>query len=236
MDSLLHILSSNIKENYLLILFFVPFVGGVLSSLSPCTLGILPLIVGYIGGYSEEKNLKTLIQMISFVFGLSFVLSFVGVLCAFTGRVFASFSSPVFVLVLAGLILIFGLNLIGVLELNFPVLVKSMPQNKNNNIIIFPFLIGMIFAFASTPCSTPILASIMAIATLSKNIFNSAIMLFSFSLGQGLIIIVAGLFTSALKNLKSFAKYSHYLTIFCGYMLILASLLIYFKIFSIFFV
>ena len=214
------------------IFLLMAFLGGVVASLSPCTLGMLPIIIGYVGGYSEEKSLKTAIQMLFFVLGLSLVLSVVGILCAVGGKVFVAVGGTYWVLFMAGLILIFGLNLLGVLELQIPVIVKQMPQNRNNNIVLYPLIIGGMFALASTPCSTPILAAIMSFAALSKNIVIATIMLFLFSLGQGIIIILAGVFTSFLKNTKSFMGISNFLMKGSGILLIIAAFYIYYKAFS----
>ena len=130
------------------------------------------------------------------------------------------------------MILIFGLNLLGVIEINFPVLVKKFPQSEKHNAITYPFILGLVFAFATTPCSTPILAGIMATATLSANIAYAALMLFLFSIGQGMIILVAGLFTSVLKNLSGFAKYADILTKISGIVLIMFAIFLYYKVFS----
>lgn len=51
------------------LMFLASFIGGVVASISPCSLSILPLIIGYVGGYSEQKPLKTFVQMIFFVIG-----------------------------------------------------------------------------------------------------------------------------------------------------------------------
>ena len=76
------------------LVFFMAFLGGVISSVSPCTLGLLPIVVGYIGGYSEEKNTKTVVQILFFIFGLSLTLTILGITSALTGRVLGAFSGP----------------------------------------------------------------------------------------------------------------------------------------------
>ena len=100
MDNLLQAFSLySAGNNFILpILIAIAFFAGILSSLSPCSLGILPLIIGYVGGYSKENNKKLFIQMISFSLGLSRVLSIIGVICALTGRAFTSFASPIIIL------------------------------------------------------------------------------------------------------------------------------------------
>ena len=107
-----------------------------------------------------------------------------------------------------------------------------MPQNKSGSLFIFPFLIGTFFALAASPCSSPILASIMAVATISDNILFSLALLFFFAIGQCVIIIVFALFTSALKHLNSLAKYSSILIKASGLILVFAGLYIYYSVFK----
>lgn len=214
------------------LLLVIAFFSGILASISPCSLGILPLIVGYVGGYSKEGNKKLFIQMLSFSIGLSLVLSIIGVICALTGRAFTTFASPVVLLVFASVIVIMGLNLLGIIDIQFPAIIKKMPQNKSGSIFVFPFLVGAFFALASSPCSSPILASIMAIATISGSILFSIGLLFSFALGQCIIIIFFALFTSTLKHTGSLAKYSEILMKASGVLLVLTGAAIYYAVFS----
>ena len=115
-----------------------------------------------------------------------------------------------------------------------PVIVKTLPQNKNNNLILYPMLIGAMFAFATTPCSTPILAGILAYASIKANILNAAILLFLFSIGQGMILVIAGLFTSLFKQLLKLNKVSGILLKVSGAILVITALVIYAKIFELF--
>jgi cytochrome c-type biogenesis protein len=215
-----------------LIMLLVSFLGGLLASISPCSLAMLPIIIGYVGGYSNENPAKIFLQMLFFVFGSSLVFATLGIICAVTGKVFISFAPVYFILILASLLLVMGLNVIGVLDFNMPVLIKQMPQSTGKNVVLFPILIGAVFAIAGTPCSTPILAGIMAFASMSSSIMSAVLMLFMFSLGQGLILIIAGVFTSSLKGFKHFAYISEALLKLSGVLLILSSLYIYYKVFS----
>ena len=215
-----------------LILFALSFFGGLIASISPCSLSMLPIIIGYVGGYSDAKPAKTLLQMIFFVLGTAIIFTIIGIICAITGKVFASFASGYFGLVLASIVLIMGLKLIGFLDFELPVLIKEMPKNDAHHTYLYPILLGGVFALVGTPCSTPILAGIMAFASLSANIVNAIIMLFLFSLGQGLILILAGFLTSRLKATSNFYKVSDILMRISGFLLILASLYIFYKIFT----
>jgi cytochrome c-type biogenesis protein len=215
-----------------LVMLAVSFLGGLLASVSPCSLAILPIIIGYVGGYSKTSPAKTFLQMMFFVFGSSLVFATIGVICALTGKVFVSFAPSYFILILASLLLVMGLNILGVLDFNMPVLIKEIPQSTGKNMVLYPMLIGAVFALAGTPCSTPILAGIMAFASMSTKIMDAVLMLFMFSLGQGLILIIAGVFTSTLKGFKNFAHVSEILLKFSGILLVLSSFYIFYKIFS----
>lgn len=214
------------------LLFGLSFIGGLIASVSPCSLAMLPLIVGYVGGYSNKTPINTFIQMLFFVFGTAVVFSAIGIVCAITGKVFVSFAGGYFGIILASVILIMGLKLVGILDFEMPVLIKQMPQNNGTNLYLYPILLGAVFALAGTPCSTPILAGIMAFASLSADVIQAVLMLFLFSLGQGIILIFAGFIVSNLKNMKSFYKFSDFMLKFSGLLMILAALYIFYKIFT----
>ena len=229
MDNLVQILSGN---STWYIMLAVSFLGGVLASVSPCSLAMLPLIVGYIGGYSKENTFKTFVQLCFFILGTAIIFTIIGITCAITGSVFASKMGGYFTIIIASLIMILGLKLLDILDFEIPTIIKAMPTNKNNSVFLYPVLLGMTFAIAGTPCSTPILAGIMAFAAMGKSIGLAILMLFLFSIGQGVILIVAGLFTSALKNLKSAAKFTSALLKMSGVLLIAVSALLYWRVFA----
>lgn len=221
-------LFSNQTNIYLL--FLASFAGGLISSISPCSLSMLPLIIGYIGGYSKEKPLKTLLQMIVFVIGTGIVFSVIGIICALTGKIFLG--NPYFALIIASTIMIMGLKILGIIEFELPVIIKEIPQNKVNNDFLYPLILGAVFALIGTPCSTPILASIMAFASISAKVTQAVIMLFLFSVGQGLILIIAGFLTSKIKSNNNFYKFSESIMKLSGILLIFVALYIFYKIFG----
>lgn len=218
------------ENSSIMLLFALSFLGGLIASVSPCSISMLPLIIGYVGGYSHNTPAKTFIQMLFFVFGTAIVFSTIGVICAITGKVFVTFAGGYFGIILASIIMIMGLKLLGILDFEIPVVIKEMPHNSN--MFFYPIILGAVFALAGSPCSTPILAGIMAFASLSANIGQALIMLFLFSLGQGLIFIFAGFLVSKLKNSTKFYKFSDFLLKFSGILLILASIYIFYKIFA----
>lgn len=229
MDGLALLFSSS---GSLWLLFGLSFLGGLIASISPCSLAMLPIIIGYVAGYSKEKPITTFLQICSFVLGTSVIFSIIGIICAVTGKVFIAFAGGYFAIILAAIIMIMGLKLVGILDFELPVLIKEMPQGKLENNFLYPFVLGGTFALVGTPCSTPILAGIMAFASLSANIINAIIMLFLFSIGQGLILILAAFLTSRLKSWKNFYTISDILLKCSGILLILSAIYIFYKIFA----
>lgn len=216
----------------IMLLFALSFMGGLIASVSPCSLAMLPIIIGYVGGYSAEKPFKTFLQLVFFIMGTAIVFSIIGIICAVTGKVFVSVGGAYFSIIIASIVMIMGLKLVGFLDFEIPLLIKEMPKNNGTSTFLYPVLLGGVFALAGTPCSTPILAAIMAFASLSASLVQAVIMLFLFSLGQGLILVLAGVLTSKLKTWKNFYKLSDILLKISGVLLILTSLYIFYKIFA----
>ena len=231
MDNLTTIFTQTSNPAWYLLLFG-SFIGGIIASISPCSLAMLPLIIGYVGGYSKETPFRTFVQLSSFILGTAIVFTIIGIACAITGSVFASKMGAYFTLLIASLLLVMGLKLLEILDFETPTIIKAMPTNTTNSIFLYPVLLGITFALAGTPCSTPILAGIMAFAAIGKNMALAIIMLFLFAVGQGVILIIAGLFTSSLKNMRALAGFTEILLRFSGILLILVSGFLYWKVFA----
>lgn len=233
MDNLVQIFSAGTSSPQIwLLMFCASFAGGVIASISPCSLAMLPLIIGYVGGYSKETPFRTFIQLCFFICGTAIVFSIIGIICAVTGSVFASALGGYFTLIIASLLMVMGLKITGLLDFEMPVIIKAMPVNSTNSLFLYPILLGIVFALAGTPCSTPILAGIMAFAAIGKNLLAAIFMLFLFALGQGLILIIAGIFTSSVKNLKKLSGYTNVLMKISGALLMLVAIYLYYKTFA----
>ena len=145
------------SEQFEITMLLASFFGGLIASISPCSLAMLPIIVGYIGGYSKEKPLKTFAQMLAFILGTAVVFTIIGVICAVTGKVFISFFGSYFGLIIASFLIVMGLKLMDVLNFEFPVFIKAFPKNTGKFAFLYPFIIGMVFMLRRPPRSTPIM-------------------------------------------------------------------------------
>ena len=232
MNNLINVSVENATFVTWLLMFSASFLGGVIASISPCSLAMLPLMVGYVGGCSKETPFRTFIQLSCFILGTAVVFTIIGIICAVTGSVFASVFGGYFTIIMASLLLVIGLKITEVLDFEIPIIIKSMPQNNTSSLVVYPILLGIAFALAGTPCSTPILAGIMVFAAMGKNLIAAIIMLFLFAVGQGMILIIAGVFTSSVKNLKKFSNITDKLVKASGWLIILVSLYLFYKVFA----
>jgi len=235
MDNLSVLISQYITTSNAFGMLLFSFLGGLVASVLPCNLAMLPLITGYVIGNSENKTSKIFTQMVFFVLGMSIVFSIIGLICAVTGQVFSIFAGEYFTLIIASLILVIGLKLANILDFEFPVLVNKIPKSKGSSLVVYPLLLGILFAFAGSPCSTPVLAAIMAFSALAENMKLSVLMLFLFALGQGIILIFTAIFASQIKKLNRLSIISEIVVKIGGWILIISSIWLYSKVFTRFF-
>ena len=183
----------------------VAFGAGLISFLSPCVLPLIPGYISFISGVSLneliEKKKINLTPLVLFSLGFSFVFVIFGAAASFLGQILLQNSQ--LLRIVAGLIIIvFSLQLIGILNIGFLNFEKKIYTQKNNN-IWFPFIVGMAFGFGWTPCIGPILGSILALASTEETILRAVILLSFYSLGLAIPFVLSGY---AMQRFLMFSK------------------------------
>jgi len=195
-----------------LVLFAACFLGGVVSSLLPCTVSMMPVVVGYMGGFSSLNRWVALRQILAFVGGLSLVLSALGVMAALGGQVFGTWLGPVWYLVLAVLCLAIGLSLLEVWTPQLPpFLLQRLPKTLTDKAAVSvpaALLLGVVFGIVASPCGTPYLAGMLAFVSQTKQWGLGLVGLFLYGLGQGLPLILLGMMAGAMRHLATLRQVS----------------------------
>ena len=187
----------------------IAFGAGLISFLSPCVLPLIPGYISFITGNSLNELLESkkinIRPLILFTLGFSFVFIIFGAAASYLGQVLLQNSETL--RIIAGLIIIiFSLQLIGIININFLNFEKKIYTQKNNN-IWFSFIIGMAFGFGWTPCIGPILGSILALASTEETILKAIILLTFYSLGLAIPFVLSGyLMQRFLMFSKNFKK------------------------------
>ena len=208
---------------------FVAFGAGLISFLSPCVLPLIPGYISFISGASLNELLAkkkiNMIPLILFTLGFSFVFIMFGAAASYLGQVLLQNSQTL--RVIAGLIIIiFSLQLIGIVNISFLNFEKKVYTKRNNN-IWFSFVVGMAFGFGWTPCIGPILGSILALASTEETIFKAVILLSFYSLGLAIPFILSGyLMQRFLLFSKNFRKNINLVSKIGGIILLITGILI----------
>ena len=211
---------------------YISFLAGLISFLSPCVLPLIPGYISYISGTSFEKLPKKkrnsiVIRTIFFTFGFSFVFITLGLTASFIGKFFLS-NSELFRIVAGLIIILFSLQLIGVI--NFKFLNKDIRvyTDQYSHNLAFPFIVGSAFGFGWTPCIGPILGSILALASVEENISRAMLLLIFYSLGLAIPFIISGvLIDKFLLFSKNFRKHIAVVTKVGGVILLLTGMAIF---------
>ena len=216
--------------------YLVAFTAGLLTFLSPCLLPLIPSFIAYITGVSftdlndntkyVEVRRKTIIHSLLFIFGFSVVFILLGLTATFIGK--ALFQYQKWIRIAGGLlIIVFGLDLAGILKLNFLSKDRRFNVTTKGSTYFGSFLVGVTFAAAWTPCAGPILGSILVMAGTKASMAQGAVLLSIYSLGIAIPFFLTGLAVNAfLAYFKRFAKVINIITIIGGVFLIIIGILV----------
>ena len=202
---------------------------GLISFLSPCVLPLIPGYISFISGQSVNELVESkkvnLFSLILFSLGFSFVFILFGAAASALGKILLQ-NSNYFRFAAGTIIIIFSLQLLGIINIKFLNYEKKYYTKKSTN-PLFVFIIGMAFGFGWTPCIGPILGSILALASTEENISKGIVMLSFYSLGLAVPFILSGfLIQKLLLFSKNFKKNINFFLKFGGVILLITGVLI----------
>ncbi|MBU5592157.1 cytochrome c biogenesis CcdA family protein [Clostridium sp. MSJ-4] len=202
MSSLLSNFTEIINNNIWLALVMSLF-AGLASSFSPCVLSSVPLIVGYVEG-NGVKDKKVAFKY-SMFFGLGVIATFtiIGALSAVLGRFFSG-AGKLWYIVLAAVMILSGLQLLGILTFGRSQNSCKMPTKRRG--LFGAFMLGILGGALSSPCATPVLAAILTFVAGKANVLLGIAMLLLYSVGHCALIILAGTSVGVVEHLSSSEK------------------------------
>lgn len=195
------------------------FIAGLLTSLTPCMLSMLPITIGYIGGYESKNKLNALYQSSWFSLGLATTLALLGIIAASLGKIYGQIGIglPIIVSLIA---IIMGLNLLEIISLRLPGIGATQWIKEDLPPAIRSYLIGLTFGLVASPCSTPVLASLLAWVANTQDLIVGAGLLISYTLGYVTPLIIAGTFTATIKQLLEMRHWSSWINPVSGALLL----------------
>jgi len=194
------------------------FFAGLITSLTPCTLSMLPLMVAYIGGFESKTTLSSAFQSLWFGLGFATTLCGLGVAAAIFGKIYGQVGTGLSVIL--GIVAIaMGLYLLELIPIQLPnwgsiEISQTLPK------FLKSYLLGLSFGLVASPCSTPVLITLLAYISTTNNPILGTGLLLAYAIGSVSPLVVAGTFTGAIKQLLKIREWSGWLTWGSGIVLI----------------
>ncbi len=183
--------------------YFISFLEGIITFVSPCLLPMLPIYISYFAGGSERDTKRVVKNALGFICGFAMVFILLGALAGTLGSLLREYR--VIVDLVAGLIVVFfGLNFLGVFKLT---LFKGIKNTKPHDLGFFSsVLFGVVFSVSWTPCVGAFLGSALMLAASQGNVLQGVVMLLSYSLGLGIPFFISAVLIDRLKGAFAFIK------------------------------
>lgn len=201
---------SNLLSNSPALALPAVFLGGVLTSLTPCIYPMIPITVSIVGGQTAGQGTgaprsrrRTVALTLSYVLGLALVYALLGLLAGLTGTLFGSISTnPWLYLGMANLLLLFALAMLDVLPVRVPqAVLRRASEAGSSGGVAGSFAMGAASGLVAAPCGAPVMAAVLTWVSLTKSALLGFIYLFVFSLGMTTLLVVVGLSTGMLTRL-----------------------------------
>lgn len=203
--------------------YLISFLEGMITFISPCLLPMLPIYLSYFAGGGQRSTKKTLMGACGFVLGFTAVFVAMGALAGTLGSFVNRYQTAVNVI--SGLVVIlFGLNYMGLLKLNL--FRGGVSMNVNPNGFFSSVLFGVIFSVGWTPCVGAFLGSALILASQQGHVLEGMGMLLAYTAGLGIPFLVSALLIDKLKTAFNWIR-SHYhmINLVSGAMLVLVGVL-----------
>ncbi|WP_083996035.1 cytochrome c biogenesis CcdA family protein [Desulfosporosinus acididurans] len=210
------------------------FTAGMLSFLSPCVFPLIPAYVANLTGSTfgnnkiEVSKRLLLARSFSFILGFSIIFVMMGASASALGQIF-SHNRDIIQKISGLLIIIFGLQMAGILKLRFLMMEKRWEAKQTGEKNIWrSVILGMSFGAGWTPCVGLALSSILLLAGSAKTVYSGMMMLFVYSLGLGIpFLAISVIITYSLGFVKKINRSLGLLSTINGWILIGMGLLLY---------
>jgi len=188
----------------LIVAFIAAYAGGILTSFTPCVYPVIPITVAYIGARGASSRRRAFILSLVYVLGMALVYTFLGAVAALTGSLFGQMqSSPWVQFIIANICIIMALSMLGVFTFSLPVpaaFTRSLPEGKRGG-MAGSFAVGALSGLIVGPCTTPVLAVLLSLIAVGRQVALGMGLMFVFALGMGTLLIGLGTFAGLLAGI-----------------------------------
>ena len=204
--------------------YLLLFLEGVITFISPCLLPMLPIYLSFFAAGDTDRR-RTLRNALGFVLGFTIVFIIMGAFMGIMGKLVREYQT-VLNIVTGAVVILFGLNFMGVLKIGFFFFSFQQDANVKDLNFFSSMLFGIVFSIGWTPCVGAFLGSALLLASQGGSLLQGIVMLLAFSLGLGIPFVVSALLIDRLKGAFDFIK-RHYrvINLVSGLVLVIVGIL-----------
>ena len=215
----------------------ISFAGGIIAFLSPCTLPLLPVYISYISGVGikeemdSKKRVKMVLSTLAFVVGFTIIFVLMAIVVSYFGNIARKILyNDILYKILGILVIIMGIQMTGIFKFRFLNREKKVELNFKKRGYLISMFLGMAFAIGWSPCTGPILGSVLALAATSATVYQGIFYLVAFSLGLGIPFLIIGVFIDYFtKIIRKSGKVVSFISIISGIILIIMGVVLFFN-------
>lgn len=210
--------------------YFISFLEGIITFISPCLLPMLPVYISYFAGGGTEpdsakSSRRTLTNALGFILGFTLVFVAMGALAGGLGGLLLKYQTAVNI-VTGAIVVCFGLNYLDVLKLSLFRGIHGGGMAGRELGFFSALIFGVIFSVGWTPCVGAFLGSALMLASQQGQMMTGILMLLAYSLGLGIPFLASAVLIDQLKSTFNVVK-QHYGIInrICGSFLVIMGVL-----------
>lgn len=212
-----------------MIQILLALLAGVLTIAAPCIFPLLPILLGTSVGHASKTRPLFIVAGFILVFSLAAILlSFLSAHVGLNSNIIRDIG--IAALAIFGIFMLFPSSFDSVAGRLNSLASKGSAVGGTGQGNKGAFILGMTLGIVWTPCAGPVLASILALIALQKEILTAAILLVAYSIGAGvpmLILAYAGQYLTT--QVAWISKYTPVLQKIFGVIIILVAIGIYFN-------
>ena len=203
--------------------FLAVFVGGIVTSIGPCNVAMIPLVIAFVGGHKQVTRRRSLALSAAFALGLAITLSVLGVVASLLGGLIGG-NTRLWYYLVAAVCIVMGLQWAGFVSLPLPDLAARLRERMKRRGVLGALLLGLVSGLVASGCATPALAAILTLVMAKGAIAYGAALLLVYGLGRGVPIVIFGTFAGWLKAMPALMRWSARLEQASGLTMILIGL------------
>jgi cytochrome c-type biogenesis protein len=175
------------------------FLGGVLTSLTPCIYPMIPITASLVGGQTvgadRQGKRRALTLTFAYVLGLALLYATLGLIAGMTGTMFGAISTnPWLYFAIANLLVLAALAMLDVIPVRLPaVLTTRAASAGESGRVAGAFVMGAASGLVAAPCGAPVMVAVLTWVSLTKSALLGFLYLFVFSLGMCSLLIAVGI-------------------------------------------